>query len=1110
MALTRLAINRPLTMLMIILGLVVMGYQALTLLQVDRFPKVDLPVVSIVTVFPGASPEDVEDLIIEPIEDAVAGISGIDEVISRANESVGLVIVQFQEGVEGDQAAIDIERQVAVVRGQLPDEAHDPSIIKADVDAIPIMQIVLKGPQSQEALFELAEDHIKPRLQAVLGVASVGISGGREREIQINAAPPQLAAYGLPLESIQRALIANNLTFPVGSIETDRKKTAVRSIGEFASLKEIEDVVVAGGPSPGGGGSRSAMPGQDTGGWVYLRNVAAVQADLKDREQILRYNGLETVSISVIKTSDSNAVEVADNIRTIVDEINRDLPSGADMLIVIDTSKFTRETVAAVMEDLTLAVLITGVVMLIFLHTIRSTFIVVLAIPTSIISTFLVMWVLGFSLNQLTLLALTLSIGILVDDSIVVLENIERHLKMKKKPPQAALDGRSEIGLAAITITLVDVVVYLPVAFTSGLIGQFFYSYGITIATAVLFSLFVSFTLTPMLAALWLRDESEPEEPPYGLRKFSAMLVRPILWLWDGFTYWWERGFTWLTVFYAATLRFTLKNFFTQSLTVLIAVAALAGGIYMVISGIVASEIIPEVDDGQFTIDIEMPPDTSLFATDRVARQVEQIVLAEVPEATAILTNVGGGDGNIFISGTASANSATVTVRLVDKAARERSTIHIVDALRPLVKKIPEASISVQLTSSIGGPPGGDIQVRIFGPDPDQLIDLANQVETVMKTVPGVVDIRNTDAARAAETRIMVDRDRALDLGLSPAQIAGTLRMALAGSEAGQYKPEGDIDIDMTLRVSEEARHNLNQLLQIPLGYRQRQPVTLNQVAAVEQSLAPARITRANRQRVLTVSSGVEGRGSADVADDVEAAIQAQIEFPPNYGFEFAGLTEQQREAFAQLGEALLLAILLIYMLLVALYQSWLHPLAIMFSLPVALVGAFGGLWLTSNSLNIISILGIILLTGVVTKNAILLVDFTNVLRREQGYERKAALVEAGRLRLRPILMTSIVLIFALLPLLFGAGAGSEIRAPLAAVVVGGNITSTLLTLILVPVVYNFFDGGGSWVSATVSKILGTAKRAKGQIPPTPTPQPGSAISTNPSAPSSNPDLVQS
>jgi len=1077
MGLTRLSLRRPLTMLMIILALVIMGYQGYSRLLLDSFPAVNFPFVSITVVFPGASPEDVEKLVVKPIEDAVSTISGIDELNSTSVEGVGSIIIAFVEGTDGNAAAIDVERQVASVRNQLPDQAEDPTVGKFDFNAIPVLIMSFSGPQSPETLFDLADETIKPRLQAVQGVASVSVAGGREAEVEVLIDPAKLAAFGVPLGDVQKKLSENNITFPAGSIEEGRQKITVRSVGEFTSLDQIKDVVIR-------DETQKSNSGQGPTGRVFLRDVAEVGIGQKDRDSILRYNGREAISISAVKASDANTVEVVDNIQQTLDEINQDLPPGAELTIVLDNSKFIRESVAAVLEDLFLAVLITGAVILVFLHTVRSTFIVLLAVPSSIMFTFLVMWQLGFSLNQLTLMALTLVIGILVDDSIVVIENIQRHLEMGKPPKQAAQEGRSEIGLAAVTITLVDVVVYLPVAFMSGIVGQFFFSYGVTIAVAAMASLFIAFTLTPMLAGLWLKDPTQPDRPARGLGKLLSYLVFPIALVWNGFVFIFEKAFDLLARFYELTLHFFLYNFATQLLAVIIAAAALAGGISLVAGGFVGSEFFPQEDDGQIRVTIEMPAGTNLDTTDGVARQVENIVLSQVPEISAIQTQVGTGGGGGGPGGGASrsANAATINLVLVDKEDRERSTTDIIDALRPLFLKIPEANIATALNSSAGGPGGSSpIQVRVFGNDPNILIDLANQVEAAIRTVPGTADIKNTDAARSLEAQLIVDRNHALDLDIAPAQVANTLRTALSGSQVGKFQPEGGgTELDITLRMNEVARSDVSQLLQIPLKYTDGQPIRLERVVDRGQSLAPARIVRSDRQRVLTVGSGVAaGYTAGDVTNAVEAAIQQQVQFPTGYGFRFVGTSEIQRETFAQFTQAILLAIVLSYMLLVALYQSWLQPLAIMFALPVTLVGAIGGLYLTNNTLNLISLLGIVLLTGVVTKNAILIVDFTNQLREKEGLARKQALARAGRLRLRAVLMTTLTLVFALLPLLLGAGAGSENRAPLAAVVIGGSISSTALTLILVPVVYNFFDWGGGLMSRFFRFITGAPDPAE-------------------------------
>ncbi len=1071
MGLTELSIKRPLTMLMIIMAMVVFGLRSYTELQVDRYPAVDFPVVSVIVAYPGAGPGDVENDIVKPIEDAVATVGGVDSIIGKAQENVGFVTIKFQQEVDPAEATSEVERKVAAIKGMLPDDAKEPSIVKADLNALPIIELVLSGEQGQNDLYALAIDAIQPRLQAIKGVASVTVSGGQDRIVTVEPDPAKLAAYGIPVEALQQKLIYNNMSVPSGSMDEGRQKTTVRSLGDFTSLEDIENVVIAQIPI-----IDKAPQGMNTGGSIYVRDLAAVSEDYEDVTQFLRYNGEDAVSITVIKTSDANTVEVADKVREVVAELNADLPAGAEMTIALDDSEFTRRSIEAVIDDLILAVLITGLVILLFLHNIRSTFIVLLAIPVSLISTFAIMWMMGFSLNVLTLLALTLTIGILVDDSIVVIENIERHMKMGKKPWKAALDGRMEIGLAAITITLVDVAIYVPIAFTEGTVGQFFRSYGVTIASTVLLSLFVSFTLTPMLAALWLKPETEEKKEARGLGKVFYWIMWPVNKVWDGFIVIWEKAFDALANLYARTIRLALKNVVTQTLVILLAVGATVAGFMMIKAGMVGSEFLPQEDDGKITVNIEMPAGTNLDATDQAVRQAEQIVLDNAPETVFIISNIGSGTSSFFSGGGGGgANKATLTVQLVDKNHRDRSTIEVADALREELKQIPEATSSIMLSSVFSvGSGSAAVELQVYGDDPAVLADLANQVEAVMRTVPGAVDIINSDAAQAPEAQLVVDREMATNQGLTPAQVGMTLRTALNGAEVGTYKDANGDDLDIILRMDEASRNNMESLLDIPVGYNNQQQIRLGQVTKLTRKQSPAIINRTDRQRTMTLSAGVSGRPSGDVMADLGAALDAQMEFPAGYGYNFSGMSESQTTAFKSLIQALVLGILFMYILMVALFQSWLHPVTIMTSLPVATVGAFGGLYLFGMTLNIFSLLGIILLMGIVTKNAILLVDFTNELRAEnKDYSRKRALVEAGRLRLRPILMTTFAIVGAMTPILLSQGAGSEVRAPLAAVLIGGSLTSTLLTLILVPVVYNFFDSTGGMISSLFRKLFG-------------------------------------
>lgn len=1078
MGLTKLSINRPLTMLMIIVALVVFGLRAFTELKVDRYPTIDVPTVSIVTVYPGAGPEDVEAKIVKPVEDAVVGIGGVETIVSKSQENVGIVTVKFLQDVDGNVASDEVQRKIAAMKSTLPDDAEEPTIIKADINASAIMQLVLSGSQNKDDLYAIAKDDIQPRLQSVKGVASVTVSGGRDQQVLIEPDPVQLAAYNVPLEGIQKMVAYNNMSVPSGSLDEGRQRTAVRSMGEFTSIEQMQNTIIAQLPVVD-----AAPNGMNTGGNIYLKDLATVHKDYADTSVIIRYNGKESVSLSVVKTSDANTVELARQLRAEAAEINAGLPAGAKLEIVSDDSTFTQNSINAVFEDMGLAILITGLVILLFLHNFRSTLIVLFSIPTTLISTFIVMWAMGFSLNVLTLLALTLTIGVLVDDSIVVIENIERHLQMGKSPKTAALEGRSQIGLAAITISLVDVAVYVPVAFSKGVVGQFFLSYGITVVAAVLFSLFISFTLTPMLASLWLKPhQGDEEEKPSRPAKLLDWLVYPFAWVWHTISVLWENMFTLLGQVYAAIIRLALKNVLTQAVVVIIAVAATIGGAMMITSGAIGSELLPQEDDGKFTVILELPGGTNLAATDQAAREAEQIILNNVPETVSILTNVGGSTGTSVLSSSAgSSNKATLFVQTVDKSLRQRTTTEMVETLRPQLQRIPEATVSFKLSTLMEGL-SNNVELQIYGDDPAILSDLANQVEATIKTVPGAVDVVNTGAAQSPEARLIVDRERVINQGLLPAQVGATLRTALNGATIGTFNdPSGNDDVDIVLRLNPSARQDLDNLLEIPVGYNNGQQVKLSQVASLNRQLAPAVISRNDRQRSLTITSGASGRAGVDVKKDIIAAINSRVKFPEGYGYRFSASTNIQDQAFSTLGQALVLGIIFMYILMVALFQSWIHPITIMMSLPVATVGAFGGLYLFDHTLNIISLLGLILLAGLVTKNAILLVDFTNDLRREKGMSCKDALVEAARLRLRPILMTSFAMIFAMLPILLGQGAGAEVRSPLAAVVIGGNITSTLLTLILVPVIYNVFDNLGNALAALFSRVTGKTKKITAQ-----------------------------
>jgi hydrophobic/amphiphilic exporter-1 (mainly G- bacteria), HAE1 family len=656
--LTRLAITRPLAILMLIVGLVLMGGVAYSKMKIDRFPAISFPAVFVSIPYPGAAPTDVEELVARPVENAISGLPGIETITSTSSEGSVSFNIRFVEGSDTSQAALDVERRIAAVRARLPEDVGAASVTKADASAIPVMNVAMSGRRSLADLFELANDTILPRLQSVDGVADVTLNGGLQREIHVKVDSQRLRAYGLSLQTVQDALERENISSPSGRLTEGASTQSIRAVGLFRTLDDIRNLVIQTNPT-----------------MVRLQDVATVTDTFREQTRFQRYNGQDAVGFTITKQADANSVQVADNVKNTLSQIERTLPPDVGMIVTSDTSIFTRRSLAAVTNDLAIGVLLTGVVLLLFLHTWRNTLIVLLAIPTSLISTFLVMYFFGFSLNIISLMALALTIGILVDDSIVVLENITRHLELGEAPREAALQGRSEIGLAAIAITLVDVIVFLPVSFMSGNIGRLFKEFGITIATATLFSLFISFTLTPMLASRFLSEEGGEGRGP--LARFGRL---------------WDRGYERLARGYRSLLGMSLR---ARWLVVLIGAGTLAGSLMMLQYNIIGSEYAPPEDDGQFRVSINMPPGTSLQGTDAAVRRVEQ-VLRGIPEVEGLFTTVGGGGG--FGGGGGSTGSGNIAVQLVDKHHRNRSVFEVLAEARRGFRQIPEAQIGATVS----------------------------------------------------------------------------------------------------------------------------------------------------------------------------------------------------------------------------------------------------------------------------------------------------------------------------------------------------------------------------------------------------------------------------
>jgi HAE1 family hydrophobic/amphiphilic exporter-1 len=1025
MGLTRVAIQRAVTIIMLFGALIVMGWTAYGKLKVDRFPAVTFPAIRIGVSLPGAAPEDVALLVTKPIEDSVVGLSGIDGINSTSSEGQSNITVRFVEGSDVNQAAIDIERKMNALRGQLPSGASAPTIEKFDPSDFPIMSINVSGPQSLEQLYQISNDVIQPRLQSVLGVADASISGGIISEVQVQLDPAKLASYGVSVAQVNQAIAQENVTLPGGNFITGPQESNVRTLGLFQSLDSLRNLMIVNAAS----------------GNVRLQDLGTVVQTHKPITRYQRYNGRDAVGISITKQTDANSLDTRDAVLAAIATMNRQrvLPPGATISVVNDTTIFTREALYDVKRDLIIAIILCSMVLLVFLHSMRNTGIVLLAIPTSLISTFLVMYFLNFTLDTISLMALALLIGILVDDSIVVLENINRHLHMGEAPRDAALNGRSEIGLAAIAITLTDVVVYAPIAFMAGNIGKIFKEFGLTIVAATLFSLFVSFTLTPMLASRLLRTHKSTESAD---EEFSGRGP----WWW--FTRKWEHGYERLTRGYRKVLIGALA---ARPLVVLLGVLSVVVAILLIRLNIVGTEYAPQEDNNQFSVNITMPVGSSVTVTDAAMQKMENALRA-MPEVKNVFSTVGGGGDS------AQQARGRISVDLVDKGQRTRTVWQITSQVRAVGKTIPNAIVTTQVPSVLFGGFGSSITMRITGPDIDTLGQVAAQAQQIVEQTPGTTEVQNSGQLGEPELRAVLDRQRMADNGITATQVGNAVRTLVAGTVVSQYQPEGGAEVDITVVGKDVSQFDQAKLEAVPLINSKGQPIRLGQVAHVTTVRGPSQVTRQDRNPVITINANVNGRSVGDVNREITTKLRPlQAQLPPGYSIGLFGQAQQQSTAFAAILSALVLSVILIYMLMAALYESFIYPLAVMFSLPAALFGAFGGLWLTGNTFNIFSMIGLIMLMGLVAKNAILLVDYTNTLRA-RGLARREAILQAGPVRLRPILMTTATIVFAMIPLALKFGAGSESRAPMAVVVLGGLLTSTLLTLVLVPVMYTYLD----------------------------------------------------
>ena len=1036
MWLTRVSINNPVFAAMIMLALMVIGLLATFRMKVEEFPNIEFPFVVVNTVYSGASPEVIETDITKKIEDQVNTIAGVKEVTSVTQQGLSQVIVQFDLNIPSDVAAQNVRDKLALVTPTFRDEVTTPIVAQYNPADAPVVSVTFRSDKmSLRELSTYLDNTVKKQLQTVTGVGRVDILGGRQRQIRVLLNPTQMNAYKVSVNQISNALRSENVELPVGTINNQNQEMVIQVNGLVKTPNEFNQIIVAQNRSSTG----AIVP-------VYLSQVAQVVDGQAEAESASLQNGQPAVAMDIIKMSDANVIDVVDKTQQRLAEIQATLPPGVTMTVVADSSKSIRGSLNNVVRTLIEGVILAVFIVWLFLGSWRSTIITGLTLPISLLGTLAAIWTFGFSINMMTLLALALCIGLLIDDAIVVRENIVRHVGMGKHHRQAALDGTQEIGLAVLATTLVIVAVFLPVAFMGGIIGRFFYQFGVTVSTAVLLSLFVSFTLDPMLSSIWPDPDAAHQHDRLNVR--VSFRKRPIAWLLDGF----QRLLDRLTNLYSHILAWSLRH---RLITVLIAIASLVAAFFAV--GLVGKEFVPQADMNEIKVKFETPVNANLDYTQQKAAQINA-VLQSFPEVTNTYATVNA----MSYSGN---NRVQVNVSLVPKDERTRGLDALNRAMREQLQQVGGIKVTSVAAAAMAVSGGlKPIMISIKGNDLTELQRLSNEFMQKLSNVNGLVDLESTLKQPKSMVNVTINREAANDAGLSIGQIGQALRPLLAGDNVSTFKDDNGNNIDVNVRLNDDNRQTISQLQSMYLSSSRMdsngQPILipLSQVANFSETLGAPQINRRSLFREVVVQANTDGRPAGDIGADI-TNIQNEMKLPPGYSFAVQGSNKDMAESIGYATTALGLAIVFIYMLLGSQFNSFLYPVAIMASLPLSLIGVFFALFLFGSSLNMFSIIGIIMLMGLVCKNAILLIDFIKE-SLSNGLSRTESIMLAGQTRLRPILMTTAAMVMGMVPLALGIGEGSEQQAPMAHAIIGGVITSTLLTLIVVPVIYTYLDDG--------------------------------------------------
>ncbi|MCJ7459548.1 MAG: efflux RND transporter permease subunit [candidate division Zixibacteria bacterium] len=1019
MFLPNLSIRRPVFIVMQVLAVLVLGVVSYSRIGIDLMPDVEFPYISITAVYPGVGAQEIENQVTKPIEEAMSAINRLKNIYSTSAEGFSQILLEFDIGVKVRDADSDVRQKLSEIRSKLPQDMDEPTIARFDVTATPIMIFSLASNLPLDELRVLADDKVKNRIQQTEEVAQVDLIGGLEREIKVEVDKNKLKAYNLSVDQVIGSLSRENLNIPGGRVEIQPQEFVLRTTGEFQEVSDIGKIPVA---------NYQGTP-------VHLKDVASVKDSFKELREIAQLNSRPSVSFIVYKQSGGNTVKVCDRLKKTIASLKKELPAGTSIEIASDQSKFVRRSVNETMRTLYLGAIFATLVIFIFLGNFRSTIIAALAIPTSILATFVMMGVFGYTINMMTLMGLSLCVGILIDDAIVVRENIFRHVEEGMDPEEASRFGTSEVGLAVMACTFTIIAVFVPTAYMGGIVGKFFKAFAFTVVFAVLYSLWDSFTMAPMLSAKVLVKEKKDKD------SLLKRLFAPF-----------NRGYHSLNQSYGKTLAWALKY-----KLLIIATSIILFFLSLSLTFLLGKEFMPQGDRGEFNVILEEPVGTSIQTMEKTATEVEKILFT-YPEVQSVFTTIGLQAG--------ASNKGTIRVELVPLKDRKKKTVEVEKEIRQRLSEVPGLKSQVAMIGMFEGQQQDyPLTLYIKGPEIRVLDEVSAKVLDMLERIPGVADPDRSIRSGKPEMRVIVDREKASRLGISTAQIAMTLRFLVDGDVATKLR-QGEKEIDVRVILPPEQKNNFQDIASVNILTPAGIAVPLSSIASLQEGVGPTQINRQNRERVAILTANLVDRPLGDIVKDLNKKL-ADYPLPPGYKIEQRGDVEMMGEMFYNMILVLVIGVIFIYIVLGSQFNSFLHPFTIMLALPLAVVGALLAIFLTGQRINMMAMVGIILLMGIVTKNSILLIDYTITLRK-RGMGREEALLKAGPVRLRPILMTSAAMIMGMLPAALGIGEGAEWRQSMGIVVIGGLITSTLLTLLVVPVTYVMVDNFGEFLKRNI------------------------------------------